>query len=144
MGLRVSFSPRIVHWCCADWAAGLVVVPAKCVWVCVNVCSPQRAHAVHHMVGCVYACVCVWRGGGTWFYFDGKGGSSWMWAKATQKKGKTKLTHTGQISEWPFKWGWVSRAFGQATTAFYQSFTSAVCAHRQEQGVFQPATTTSD
>lgn len=26
--------------------------------VCVNVCSPQRAHAVHHMVGCVYACVC--------------------------------------------------------------------------------------
>lgn len=80
MGLHVSFSPRIVHWYCADWAAGLVVVPAKCVGVCVNVCSPQRAHAVHHMVGCVYArvCVCVWRGGGTWFYFDGKGGSSWM------------------------------------------------------------------
>lgn len=36
-----------------------MVVPAKCVGVCVNVCSPQRAHAVHHMVGCVYACVCV-------------------------------------------------------------------------------------
>lgn len=58
MGLHVSFSPIIVRWCCADWAAGLVVVPAKCVWVCVNVCSPQLAHAIH-MVGCVYVRVCA-------------------------------------------------------------------------------------
>lgn len=99
MGLHVSFSPRIVHWYCADWAAGLVVVPAKCVGVCVNVCSPQRAHAVHHMVGCVYACVCVCGEGVVHgFTLMGKVVVAGCEPRL-HKKGKTKLTHTGQISE---------------------------------------------
>lgn len=91
-------------------------------WVCVHVQLPNCAHTVGHMG------------------VEGERGAGWSWfqvrmAKAvvfgygprlTHKTHSTH-THTGQISVWPFKWGWVSRALGQAAAAFYHSFASAVC-----------------
>lgn len=60
---------RLGSWPCGG--------PCKvCVGVCECVLSTACPRCTPHGGLCIR--VCVWRGGGTWFYFDGKGGSSWM------------------------------------------------------------------
>lgn len=105
-----------------------------CVCLCVLSCS---YHAVGHL-------------GGVWSAVeplvvscqDSKGGTDWMQAKANTKK---HSTHAGQISVWPFTWGWVSRANGQATPAFYHKCVfECVCLWVAEWNRIQSATTTRD
>lgn len=62
---------RLGSWPCGG--------PCKvCGGVCECVLSTACPRCTPHGGLCIRVCVCVWRGGGTWFYFDGKGGSSWM------------------------------------------------------------------